>query len=158
MPQKNDKDETRRFAGKRKVATQRTQRPERRGHREMKKALEPIPPWGRFLVEAPEARHSLAQPVRAGLKGGRMASTGGAPPNQLVPRKRAPKARHTLAQPVRAGLKGGRMASTGGAARWSRTGRKNKTPRPKSGRTFLQHGFYKDRAALVKENVSNGAE
>jgi len=87
----------------------------------MKKALEPIPPWGRFLVEAPEARHSLAQPVRTGLKGGR-------------------------------------MASTGGAARWSRSGRKNKTPRPKPGRIFLQHEFYQDRTALVKENVSNGAE
>src|SRR5882724_2438383 len=31
---------------------------------------------------APEARHPLAQPVRAGLKGKRMASTVGAAPNQ----------------------------------------------------------------------------
>src|SRR5438094_10669316 len=32
--------------------------------------------------QAPEARHPLAQPVRAGLKGKRMASTVGAAPNQ----------------------------------------------------------------------------
>ena len=34
------------------------------------------------VPQAPEARHPLAQPVRAGLKGKRMASTVGAAPNQ----------------------------------------------------------------------------
>src|SRR6266436_8200136 len=35
-----------------------------------------------ITFQAPEARHRLAQPVRAGLKGKKMASTVGAAPNQ----------------------------------------------------------------------------